>query len=669
LILELENPDVSVDRQSAALLELKNLSQDWTNRQDALQYGSLQLQIQAKNTPTIVQLFEQIEPDFRAINVLVDQFLSDASKLPSAKYLLVEKRQELLSRSESFLFGMESIVSHYEVESRQRVERLRSTEAWLVIATLVVLLCEGCFIFSPAVRSLRNSFRRIRAVTEQLQLAKMRAESASLAKTQLLTRVSHELRTPLHAILGMLTLVRKTDLTKSQRRQIFLASGAARSLNHLVDDLLDISSIEQGNQLKISLKPMRLATVVKDCIDVMQPIASKKALTIGGHIDRELPEWIVQDQHRLRQVLMNLLQNAVRYTDEGEILVNLQPFDSPKGPRLKIEVIDTGRGIPEKNFGRIFDSFTRLDEGNSVNSFGRGFGLGLPITQGIIEKMGGTVVVKSAMAVGTTFTVSVPLTPCLTPDVFKLRTKSMKVERPASTQTTVLIIDDAKTNRLLLRKYVRRLGLHAIEADSVNNGLRQWESRLPSVVLLDRHLSDEDGFFFAKKVRCLIEEKGGLSMPSIFVVTADTPAQCKQDLAGAEMQNDIVQVLYKPLSFRALRSALVDAKIVKLAGGLFGPSKPVDPEFSELQKKLKQIFFASFLQDFTTMQSCLRDRNYSELEKLAHLIHGAAGNAGIDNCSKMAREIELACQSNDYPIVSRSMTDLKNWVDAKGYTN
>ena len=179
LILELENPDVSVDRQSAALLELKNLSQDWTNRQDALQYGSLQLQIQAKNTPTIIQLFEQIEPDFRAINVLVDQFLSDASKLPSAKYLLVEKRQELLSRSESFLFGMESIVSHYEVESRQRVERLRSTEAWLVIATLVVLLCEGCFIFSPAVRSLRNSFRRIRAVTEQLQLAKMRGVGKS----------------------------------------------------------------------------------------------------------------------------------------------------------------------------------------------------------------------------------------------------------------------------------------------------------------------------------------------------------------------------------------------------------------------------------------------------------------------------------------------------------
>lgn len=663
LILELDSSETSTSRRPIALAELTRLSSEWTDYHELLQKGSEGLKVQAKNTPAILKLFANIEPHFRETKAVISQFVPNQAKdHDHTSTLSGESRQSLIDHSDEFLVGMDAIVNQYEVESRQRVERLRSIEAGLVIATLLVLLCEGLFIFSPAVRSLRKSFHQIETVTEQLQSAKLFAESASLAKTQFLTRLSHELRTPLHAILGMLSLLSKSTLTKSQKRKVKLTRAASQSLGHLVDDLLEVSRIEQGDYIKLTPGPMRLLPFIADCVALMRPIAIKKGLVIDYLVDEAIPQWILQDRHRLRQVIINLLQNAIRYTTTGSIQVFVNQSILSGKTLLKIEVIDTGAGIPDESLSRIFESFSRLDENVAVNAFGRGLGLGLPITQALVTKMGGNISVKSQVSKGTTFAVTIPLHPADPATSTRETDRPQKATRVAPPSLRALIVDDAKANRLLLKGYLRRLGIRSIEADSVTNAIKAWQEYQPALILLDRHLTDGEGCDFIQQLRLLVNtSESQSSFPKILLVTADAPGHSSADLSIDEHGQGILRVLQKPLSLGALKSAFSDADIFTNLES--GPSKSesASSDFTELKAKLQLMVLQNLPNELSEIQRFWHARDYIAIEKISHRVSGSAGNAGLEQCGMLAKELEMACSESDCLQIEKAIKLLQAW--------
>ncbi len=404
---ELQKEDELFEQRS--LDELRAGLATWRANHFGLANASKDVGLTRENSQTVEQLFEKIAPDFYQVEMIAQSVL-EKTRNRSADVIDDDQRIELLARSDSFLASMDAIVAQYEFEARQRVIRLQYIERGLLLATLLVLVCEGLFIFSPAIASLNKAFERLNAVTNQLELAKENAEQASRAKTQFLARVSHELRTPLHAILGMLGLIRKGRLSSSQGQRVELAYTASRTLRHLVDDLLDVSSVESGAALSLQPVATDAQKLIDDCIRLMTPQAKRKGLSIYATHEISEKAWLLLDEFRLRQILINLLQNAIRYTQLGHIECrawmehSTAATDYAEQLWLNIAVCDTGCGIAAEDQARIFENFVRLHPPESSRqTIGPRMGLGLPITASLVASMGGTISLKSSPGVGSTF--------------------------------------------------------------------------------------------------------------------------------------------------------------------------------------------------------------------------------------------------------------------------
>ncbi len=327
-------------------------------------------------------LFSDIQSDFDFIQKTARSVLASPGgvELP---LLSSDARHNLIDHGDSFLRTMEAIVNQYEIESKTRVSKLQTIETSLLLATLIVLVCEGLFIFSPAIKSLRNAIQRLNSAAEQIKVSKHFAERANQAKTQFLAGVSHELRTPLHAILGMLELLRQSKLSPSQKTNVCLAMDASQSLRRLVDDLLDIARVENGEPALLNVERKDISHIASDCVRLMQPHIRKNEVVLEAISEIPVPAFYEIDEFRLRQIILNLLQNAIRYTVAGRIECharvesNTDPSSDTEGDWLIIQVRDTGCGIEHNDLKRIFESFVRLNPRDGSRVLGQRLGLGL----------------------------------------------------------------------------------------------------------------------------------------------------------------------------------------------------------------------------------------------------------------------------------------------------
>ncbi len=337
---------------------------------------------------------------------------------------------------------------------------------------------------------------------------RVEAERANRAKTEFISRMSHELRTPLNAILGFGQLLQSSDLDSDQHASVDHIVTAGGHLLGLINEILDISRIEAG-QLRISAEPVAVQGVVDEAIDLVTPIAIGRSITVTAEFEDE-GAWVRADVQRLKQVLLNLLSNAIKYNHDGG---HVQVRASRTGDRVQIVVADDGPGIAPEAIDRLFSPFERLGaEQTSVE----GSGLGLAVSRGMLEAMGGSISVESASGRGSAFTIDLASADLVPPADTSPRPRGNAAH--LTRHCDLLCIDDNRSNMALLEHvFDGHPTLHLIAAGSAREGLQLARERRPTIVLLDLDLPDLPG----EEVLARLKADPQISDIPVVIVAAD----------------------------------------------------------------------------------------------------------------------------------------------------
>jgi len=335
--------------------------------------------------------------------------------------------------------------------------------------------------------------------TRDLRAAKEAAEAASRAKSEFLANMSHEIRTPMNGVLGMIDLLLDTPLTERQRHFARTAFGSGEALMAILNDILDFSKIEAG-RMRLERHSFDLIQVVEETVSLFAKPAQANGVELLCRVDLQLPRRVSGDALRLRQVLTNLVSNAVKFTMRGEIVVaaRIVPAQDEQGPRVEISVRDTGLGISEAAQSIIFDAFEQAD-GSTTRRFG-GTGLGLSICRRLSELMGGGISVRSKVGEGSEFRCWFPLEPGAED------APASGTSHASIAGARALVVDDNETNRLIVEHYLHGLGLEVVLCADSRDALRLVpqaadEGRPFDIVLTDLHMPHMDGLSLARALR------------------------------------------------------------------------------------------------------------------------------------------------------------------------
>lgn len=386
-----------------------------------------------------------------------------------------------------------------------------------------------------------------RAMETELRDAKIRAESANQAKSLFLANMSHEIRTPMHAILAMADVLRETELSNSQQRYVGAFKDAGEYLLSLLNDLLEFSRIESG-ELKLANAPFHLPQLIERVFDLMWVQAKNKNLTLNYLIEPSVRPWHLGDPQRLRQIIVNLVNNAIKFTEEGEIMIRV----ANGGPdRIVLEVIDTGEGIENDKKEIIFESFRQASA--VVGDRYGGAGLGLAICKRLVEAMDGQISVQSEKNVGSTFRCNLKLSATDEPSEWlDQRERHAAVTAAKLPPSHILVADDSAMNRMVIEEFLR---FTACTLDFVANGLEALEKLRVNrydLVLMDLRMPVMDGVTATRQLRRWEQDEKLASIP----VVALTAGVSLEDRESA-LQAGCNDYLAKPVSKEELTLVLV----------------------------------------------------------------------------------------------------------------
>ncbi|MCK6423855.1 MAG: ATP-binding protein [Burkholderiaceae bacterium] len=555
-----------------------------------------------------------------------------------------------------------------------RMQHPRRGLRWLRRRTRTLALPDG----GLRVYGLLDDVTQAHLQALQLQAARDAAEAASLAKGRFLATMSHEIRTPMNGILGMTELLLDSALGERQRR---FAEAVYRSGEHLLEilnDVLDFAKIESG-RLELRPAPVALRPLVQDLLELMAPRAQAKGLQLHFEADPALPGQVSADALRLRQVLANLVGNAIKFTDRGEVRVALglaEPAVCAAEDRLRLccRVHDTGIGIAAAELPRLFAAFVQLHEGMARRHGGSG--LGLAISRQLVELMGGQFTVHSQPGQGSTFgfTFEVGRLASPGPDLPALSAAPQRVAQ-VGVAARVLVVEDHPVNQEVMAQMLRRCGAQVQVCASAVEGLQALEGASFDLVLMDIQMPGMDGIEALRQLQA--SAGNGRPVPPVVAVTAHTQQGDEAHLLGLGF------VAYLPKPFRmgqllALLQRLLPAAVrpqpsqacetdVPAQNGeglpLLDPAalqrlRQLDPEGqNHLVERVLAAFDASVARDLLHLAQARAGGDVAALQRIAHTLKSSAANVGALRLSEDSRECDRRLRAGE------SVEALAPWLD------
>ena len=532
-------------------------------------------------------------------------------------------------------------------------------------------------------RRLEKEIQRRKEIEEQLKIQKKqleketkKAQSATVAKSEFLAKMSHEIRTPMNAVLGMLYLLKKTNLTASQESYISKATNAANSLLTIINDILDISKVEAG-KFDIIEEEFVFNDMLQETMDIMSFKANEKGCELLAYYDFSIPKIVISDSNRIKQILTNIISNAIKFTDDGEIVVSTKLLkDNSKKLTIMFCIKDTGIGIEKKALDKLFQDFSQAD--NSITRKFGGTGLGLTISKKLVNMLDGDIwVEESKVGIGSTFcfTITVKKAKNISSTLYdttvdlnkqKISQNVLHIKQSKSNECSfigikILLVEDNQLNQDFAKELLQSVN---ISVDIANDGLEAVElvkHKIYDIVLMDIQMPNMDGLTATKHIRAMGSSDEYFKKLPIIALSANALSMHKQLSLESGLNEHITKPIDPKELFDTLKKFLKNINLNVENNSISNYNLEVNSKILDTQEAIRRLngnetayikLLKQFAKKYTTIYETINKLRHGDidiLEKKIHEIKGVLGNLGAKKVFLLLQNIDTILKTKNMP--------------------